>query len=107
MKLYQVVNANDVFMYNVRGKRTLHSLKSGYHRCSHLFIEVFGGRFIIQKKAKSTENGGLWSSSVSGHLEAGESYETAIVREAREELGLDIEVPELEKILKKMLLILQ
>lgn len=36
---------------------------------------------------------GLWDSSCSGHLDAGEDYDAAAVRELQEELGLVVTVP--------------
>lgn len=80
-------------------KEYLHTV-GGMHRAIHLLIEVFGGQFVIQKKAEHTENGGKWSSAVSGHVRAEETYEQAAVREAKEELGLTISEKDLQKIAK-------
>jgi len=60
------------------------------HRGSHVFIETFGGGFILQKKAKGTENAGKWSSAVSGHVRYKETYMDAAIREAIEELGIEL-----------------
>jgi ADP-ribose pyrophosphatase YjhB (NUDIX family) len=70
------------------------------HPFHHLFIEVFGGGFVLQKKADHTENGGKWSSAVSGHVRLNETYTEAIIREAQEELGLKLEIENLRKIAK-------
>jgi len=64
-----------------------------YHRSIHVMIETFKGGFVLQKKAKGTENEGTWSSSVSGHVRYQESYEEAAIREIKEELGIEIEDP--------------
>ncbi len=93
-EVYVVVDKNNVYMYSVLGKELLHSVK-GYHRAAHIFIEVFKGKFMLQKKAEHTENGGKWSSAVSGHVLASENYEEAAIREANEELGLEINREEL------------
>ena len=37
------------------------------------------------------ESPGLWASSVSGHVDAGESYDEACIREIEEEVGLKID----------------
>ena len=37
---------------------------------------------------------GVWDSSVSGHLDAGEDYETSVVRELEEEMGIVDASPE-------------
>jgi len=99
MKTYQLVDNNDTPRWGIGGKSALHAVKDMYHRSSHIFIEMFGGKFILQKKAALTENGGLWSSAVSGHVESGESYINAAIREAEEELGLIVPGHELDKIL--------
>lgn len=89
---YPVVDKNDQILYHIVGKDSLHEPGSIIrHRSIHMFVEIFGGRILIQKKAAHTENGGLWSSAVSGHVETFDyGYEGAAVREAKEELGLEI-----------------
>ncbi|KKN45499.1 hypothetical protein LCGC14_0682480 [marine sediment metagenome] len=96
---FAVVDGNDNFMYAVKDKEQLH--RGGkLHRSIHLIIEVFGGKIIIQKKAPHTENGGKWSSAVSGHVRLVEKYQEAVVREAKEELGIDIDKTDLINIAK-------
>jgi len=99
IEFFAVVDGDDNFMYAVKGKELLHT-EGKLHRSIHLFIEVFGGKIIIQKKAPHTENGGKWSSAVSGHVRTGESYQDAVVREAKEELGIDIDKTDLIDIAK-------
>jgi len=96
-EIFWVVDEHDVPLRIVYGKDYLHE-NGFFHRAVHVFIEVFGGYFIVQQKAKHTENGGLLSSSVSGHVRYGESYLEAAIRETKEELGLDVESEELEEI---------
>lgn len=89
-------NDDDILILN---KKQLHSY--GYmHRSSHVFIETFGGGFILQKKAKGTENADKWSSSVSGHVRYKETYRDAAIRETMEELGIKIIEEDLEEIAK-------
>lgn len=96
---FDVVDENDKVLYNVVGKDTLHSLsKDKFHRSVHIFIEVHGGRFVIQLKGAGTENAGKWSSSVSGHVRSGEEYIDAAIREVKEEVGLRIDREDLEKV---------
>ncbi len=98
---FAVVDGSDNYMYAVKGKELLHR-GNKLHRSIHLIIEVFGGKIIIQKKAPHTENGGKWSSSVSGHVRCGEGYQGAVVREAKEELGIDIDKTDLIDIAKAL-----
>jgi len=44
------------------------------------------GRVLLQRRREDKENGGLWDKSVGGHVQAGESFDAALVREANEEL---------------------
>lgn len=99
LESFSVVNGSDEHMYVIFGKDKLHAC-SGYHRAVHVLVEVFGGRFILQKKAEGTENAGKWSSAVSGHVRYNESYEEAAVRETKEELGLSISSKDLHRVVK-------
>jgi hypothetical protein len=49
---------------------------------------VLNGRseVLLQRRPLDKENGGLWDKSVGGHVSAGESFDTTLVREAGEEL---------------------
>jgi len=44
------------------------------------------GRVLLQRRRHDKENGGLWDKSVGGHVQAGETFDQALVREANEEL---------------------
>lgn len=96
---FAVVDDKDNYMHTVESKELLHR-GDKLHRSIHLIIEVFGGKIIIQKKAPHTENGGKWSSAVSGHVRLGEKYQDAVVREAKEELGITIDMTDLINIAK-------
>jgi len=47
------------------------------------------GELLLQKRPADKENGGRWDKSVGGHVDAGESFDEAAVREAGEELFSD------------------
>lgn len=101
-KSYPVVDERDELLFNIRGKDRLHAINQ-YHRGVHIFIETFGvGNvgFVLQLKHKDSENGGKWSSAISGHVQAGETYQEAAIREAEEELGLEIPTNELVEVVK-------
>jgi isopentenyl-diphosphate Delta-isomerase len=98
---FLVVNDKNEPMLIVRGKDELHDGPDGKpykHRAVHVLVEVFGGKFVIQKKGPSTENAGKWSSSASGHVRAEENYISAARRELYEELGLSASVLDLFEI---------
>ena len=58
-----------------------------------VFIENSKGEFLIQKT--SVEKGSEYSST-GGHVDAGETHLTSILREIKEELGIDVNEEELE-----------
>jgi isopentenyl-diphosphate Delta-isomerase len=67
-----------------------------WHRAAHLWIVTTDLRVLLQRRALTKDTWpGLWDVSVAGHVAAGELPEEAIIREAFEELGLEIEAEEL------------
>ncbi len=61
------------------------------HRAAHLLVFNSQGEVFLQKRSlKKDRQPGVWDSSASGHLNAGESYDACVVREAREEIGLQL-----------------
>jgi indole-3-glycerol phosphate synthase len=66
------------------------------HRATHLFVFNGRGELFLQQRSLTKDNWpGVWDSSASGHLDAGETYDACVVREAGEELGLKLtSVPE-------------
>jgi len=55
----------------------------------NLLLVSAAGEVLLQKRRGNKENGGLWDKSVGGHVDAGEDFDTAVVREAGEELFAD------------------
>ena len=71
-----------------------------FHRSIHVFVLDASARMLVQKRSMLKDSAaGLWCSSCSGHLDAGEDYLAAAVRELEEELGLDITPKNLTQIL--------
>ena len=67
------------------------------HRAVHVLVYDRRGALLLQKRAAGKEIApGQWDTSVGGHLAVGESYPAAAVREAREELGLEVGAERLE-----------
>lgn len=59
-----------------------------YAKCN---IQDNDGRILLLKRADSDEHGGMWESA-GGGIDEGESYEEAVIREVKEETGLDVKV---------------
>jgi isopentenyl-diphosphate delta-isomerase type 1 len=61
------------------------------HRAIHIFWLRGDGRLCLQRRSYAKDNcPGLLSASCAGHVDAGEEYLTAAVRELREELGVAV-----------------
>jgi isopentenyl-diphosphate Delta-isomerase len=95
---FDVVNEHD----EVIGRRTrseVHRLGL-MHRAVHVLLFNSRGQVFLQLRSmKKDRQPGVWDSSASGHVDSGEEYDTCVVREVREELGVTLETP-LEKLYK-------
>lgn len=79
-------------------KSKIHS-EGFYHNTAHLWLYTSEGLILLQQRAASKLICPLlWDVSVAGHIDAGESPEQGIVRETKEEIGLDISEKQLNKI---------
>ncbi len=59
------------------------------HRAVHILVFNRRGEIFLQKRSMLKDRQpGLWDSSSSGHVDAGEDYDQSALRELREELGL-------------------
>jgi 16S rRNA (adenine1518-N6/adenine1519-N6)-dimethyltransferase len=89
-EIFDVVDADD----QVTGTATraeVHAQKL-VHRAAHVFVFNKHGDLLLQKRSRLKDVcPGLWDSSVSGHIDAGESYPDAAVRELAEEMGITSE----------------
>jgi len=86
-EIFDVVNDRDeVIGRQTRGEVHRLGLK---HRAVHVLVFNRRGEVFLQKRSlKKDTFPGAWDSSTSGHLDQGEDYDTAAVRELREEIGL-------------------
>jgi isopentenyldiphosphate isomerase len=86
-KLLPIVNRQDQEI-GLESRSRIHELLL-MHRTVHVLLFNPCGRLYLQKRSFDKEQyPGVWTSSASGHVEAGESYSRAALRELREELGL-------------------
>ena len=64
------------------------------HRAIHLLVYNSIGELFLQKRSiKKDCFPDTWDSSASGHLDSGEDYDSCIIREPMEELGLKLKQP--------------
>jgi len=86
-EVYSVVDGRDRVIGSAP-RRILHSGGSKLiHRAVHVFVVNDRGEIAVQKRSvRKDRYGGLYGSSASGHVEAGETYRKAAERELSEEL---------------------
>jgi len=91
-ELFDIVDEHDqVIGQAVRAE--VHRRKL-WHRAVHAWVFNEKGQVFLQKRSLLKDMApGLWDSSCSGHLDAGEGYDTAIVRELGEEIGVQLAEP--------------
>lgn len=84
--IFDVVNENDEVVEQCpRSEVHAEGLR---HRAVHVLIFNNEGELFMQKRSKNKDTWpGAWDSSCSGHVDAGEDYEPAALRELDEELG--------------------
>jgi len=86
-ELLDIVDANDVII----GRETRAEIhRTGrLHRAVHMLVSNSRGEVFLQKRAAIKDiNPNCWDSSAAGHLDSGEHYLPAAVRELEEELGV-------------------
>lgn len=90
-EVFDVVNNEDEVVG--QEKRSIVHAKGLKHRAVHLFVFNRAGDLYLQKRtAVKDVHPNRWDSSAAGHLDSGESYDEAAVRELGEELGISGEL---------------
>ena len=75
----------------IEDKLQAHNTNTKLHRGFSAFLFNQDKKLLIQKRATSKKTwGGFWSNSFCGHPQIDETYEQAVVRHAKFELGIDI-----------------
>lgn len=70
-----------------------------YHNTIHLWLYTTEGEILLQQRShKKLIFPLLWDVSVAGHIDAGESFIEAALRETKEEIGLQLQPNDLKKI---------
>ena len=96
-ELFDVVDENN----RVTGQSSRHEVhtKKLRHRAVHIFVFNKMGELFLQKRSRWKDaHPSKWDSSASGHLNAGDDYDETAVREAGEELGIQVEVEQIGSI---------
>lgn len=70
-----------------------HQNKSLAHRTVHVLVFNSKGELFLQKRSMDKDiQPGKWDTSVGGHVDLGETFDQAVKRELREELGIKVAV---------------
>lgn len=69
-----------------------------YHNTVHLWLYTNTSILLQQRSHKKTIYPLLWDVSVAGHIDAGETFKQAAIRETQEEIGLQLKETDLLKI---------
>ncbi|MGV1003922.1 MAG: NUDIX hydrolase [Candidatus Nanopelagicales bacterium] len=65
---------------------------------SYLFLRDDLGRVLLQKRAGTGFMDGHWAAAAAGHVDPGESALAAVIREAREELGVELAAADVQPV---------
>jgi 16S rRNA (adenine1518-N6/adenine1519-N6)-dimethyltransferase len=86
MNLITFVDAED----NVIGSGTKQQAwaSGAWHRLIRVFLFNTAGATLITRRSRSSSSPLKWNDSCAGHVDAGESYEAAALRELQEEIGV-------------------
>jgi isopentenyldiphosphate isomerase len=92
------VSEDDSVVLGPVERRLVHGRPDLIHRSAHvLILHPADGTLLLQLRAATKDtHPGKWDTSVGGHVAFGQSYEEAAIREAKEELGVDLARDSLE-----------
>lgn len=95
-EIFDVVNERDEVIGQAP-RSEVHARKL-LHRAVHILVFTTRGELLLQKRSEFKDEYPLkFTSSASGHLSAGETYDQAASRELQEELGIIAPLVHLQK----------
>jgi isopentenyl-diphosphate delta-isomerase type 1 len=104
-EIFSIVDLKDKVVGRATRKQC-HQNKKLIHRAFQAYLFNKKGQVLLQKRSLLKDTyPGYWTASCSGHLDLKENYKQALVREAKEELGLDLKSKDfkfIDKFLIKM-----
>lgn len=90
-ELFDVYTRDGKYL-GVKTKTECHGKNPGfYHKPAWTWVYNSKKEILVQKRSMMKKNyPGYWSGSCAGHIVSGESVEEGVIREAKEEIGLDV-----------------
>lgn len=95
MEYLDVVDENNQLTGKTEERNIIHE-KGIWHREVAVWIMNEKGEILLQKRAATKKQEPNKWAICAGHIDAGESVESAIIREIEEELGIKVKIEELE-----------
>jgi isopentenyl-diphosphate Delta-isomerase len=97
--IFDIVDENDCVTGSAP-RSVVHSQRLR-HRAVHILLKNNAEEYFLQKRSPlKDKNPNRWDSSCSGHVDSGEDYDIAAVRELQEELGVCVALSRLSKVMK-------
>lgn len=97
MELLDILDENGKLTGEKEEKDNIHKMGI-WHREVCVLIQNEKGEFLIQKRAATKKQAPNKWGMTAGHVDAGESFEEAMIREIKEELGIDVLIQDLKPI---------
>ena len=99
VEMLDVLNERGEFTGEVATREECHK-KGLWHRAVYAIIIDSDGNVLLQKRSKEKKLWpDLWDVTTGGHVNSGEFGRQALIRETKEELGIDIEDNEIKYLL--------
>lgn len=90
MEIFDVLNEYGEFTGKTATREECHK-KGLWHRAVYAFIIDKSGNVLLQKRSESKKLWpNMWDVTVGGHVDSGEFGRQALIRETKEELGIQI-----------------
>jgi len=96
--IFDIVDENDRVVASALRSR-VHADRL-MHRAAHvlIFSKNFSKILLQKRSSKKDSYPFCWTTSCSGHIDSGETYDIGVIREMKEETGLEISISQFEKI---------
>ena len=96
-EIFDIVDENDKVVSS--GKRSFIHKNKLLHRAVHAIFFDKSGRILLQKRSALKDTYPLcYTTSCSGHVDSGETYQEALLRETFEELGARLGAGDFERV---------
>lgn len=96
MEYFDILNKNGEFTGKIATREECHK-KGLWHRAVYGFVFNKNGDVLLQKRSKDKKLWpNLWDITAGGHVLAGEFGEQALIREVKEELGIEVKENEIK-----------